>query len=72
MEAKKIVVNVVTSLMLLNAVLIIAGMVSGRPYEFDILKSVVTPILCGFAVSYGERLRIRRQQKYKNLSELNA
>ncbi len=38
----------------------------------EMVHCVVVPVLSGFDMSYGETLRIKRQSKYKNLSELEA
>ena len=72
MELKNIVRNVVLSLVCLNAVYALAYYLNGVPFSFEMVHCVVVPVLSGFAMSYGETLRIKRQSKYKNLSELEA
>ncbi len=72
MELKNIVRNVVLSLVCLNAVYALYCYLNGVPFSFEMVHCVVVPVLSGFAMSYGETLRIKRQSKYKNLSELDA
>ena len=72
MELKNIVRNVVLSLVCLNAVYALVCYLNGVPFSFEVVHCVLVPVLSGFAMSYGEALRIRRQSKYKNLSELEA
>ena len=72
MELKNIVRNVVLALMSLNAVYALACYLNGVPFSFEVVHCVLVPVLSGFAMSYGETLRIKRQSKYKNLSELEA
>lgn len=69
MNFKDTAKNVGMSLLLLNAVYVLFCLVTGEDYDFEILHCVITPILCGLGISYGEYLRTKRFMEDKNSVE---
>ena len=69
MNFKDTAKNVGMSLLLLNAVYVLFCLVTGEDYDFEILHCVITPILCGLGISYGEYLRTKRFMADKNSAE---
>ena len=69
MNFKDTAKNVGMSLLFLNAVYVLFCLVTGEDYDFEILHCVITPILCGLGISYGEYLRTKRFMADKNSAE---
>ena len=57
---KKLVLNVVLMLVAMNAAIYLGTFVAGKPFEFNFIFNLVTPVICAVAAWQTEQKKTRQ------------
>ena len=58
---KKLVLNVVLMLVAINAAIFLGTYVAGKPFEFNYIFNLVTPVICAVAAWETEQRKSKQQ-----------